>query len=198
MPRLAALVALLLAAPAFAQNDVADSPWFPAAEGTTWHYRAAGKKVVVKVTKHEKQAGVMCARFETLDKDSVIAVQHVAIDGKEVRRMAHNGEKLEPPLVLFKLPPARGQSWDVDSKMTNRSGTDTIAGKFTTDEDDGKSSWLPGPSRKLLRVTAELTIDGQKTTVVSWYEEKVGLVRQRITAGGNSFELELEKIDLPK
>src|SRR5437879_3244971 len=112
MLRLATLLAFLSSPAAFAQTEVADSPWFPAQEGTAWTYRLPDRKVVVKVTKHEKQAGVMCARVETFDeKNEVVAVQHVAVSDKEARRVAHNGEKIEPPLVYLKLPAAKGESW---------------------------------------------------------------------------------------
>jgi len=179
-----------------AQDDVADSDWFPTAVGMSWTYRVPDGKVVVKVAKHEIQSGTMCARIETLDKGEVVAVQDVAVTADKVLRVAHDGEKIEPPLLLLKLPAAKGQKWTVDSKMTDRSGTDLIRGSFMTAEEDVK---VPaGEFKKAIRATAEITINGRATTIKSWYAPKVGLIKQRIITGAQTHEMELEKVELPK
>jgi hypothetical protein len=172
------------------------TPYFPTDEGTTWTYRLADRAVTVKVMKHEKQDGKPAARFETLDKADVLAVQHVAVTDKAVERLTHNGDKVAPPLTLLQLPAAKGQSWAVDSKIVSPFGTEEIAGKFTTDDDDVK---VPaGEYKKALRVTADLKIGGKPATIVSWYAEKVGLVKQRVDIDGNEHEMVLEKFELPK
>lgn len=189
--------ALLLAPLAVnAADAVTQSSWFPTAEDSSWTYQLADKKVTVKVTKHEKQAGQMTARFETLDKDDVVGVQHLAVTDKGVLRVTHNGEKVNPPLLLLQQPPAKGQSWEVNSTLTTRSGTDTITGKFTTDEEDIK---VPaGEYKKAIRVTADLTINDRKLTVVAWYAEKTGMVKQRVVFNGQEQVMELIKAELPK
>ena len=116
-----ALLAVFAVAPAVpAQDKVAVSAHFPAAEGTAWTYKLGEKKITIRVTKHEKQASAMAARFDTFEKNDLLAFQHIAIAADAVKRVAHNGEAVTPPLVLLKVPPAKGQSWDVDSKMTSR------------------------------------------------------------------------------
>jgi hypothetical protein len=190
-----ALSAAVCAGPAAAQTSVGDTPYFPAAEGTTWTYRVADGKVTVKVSKHEKQDGKMTARFETLTAD-VVAVQHIAVTDNLVTRVVHNGEKVTPPLTLLQLPLAKGQSWNVDSKITGRSGDDEIKGKATTDEEDVK---VPaGEYKKAIRVTAELRINGFPARITTWYAEKVGMVKQRVEMDSNDHEMVLEKIELPK
>ncbi len=194
------LLTLSLAAfavtPVLAQSEVVETDWFPAGVGTSWTYRVPDGKITVKVTKHEKQGEFMCARFETLDKGEVVAVQDVAVTANRVQRVSHNGEKVEPPLQILMLPPTKGQIWNADSKMKSRSGTDAIQGNFSTAEEDVK---VPaGEFKKALRVTAEITIDGRATTIKSWYAPKVGLVKQRIINGTQTHEMELEKVELPK
>jgi hypothetical protein len=187
---------VLAASRVSAEDEVGNSEWFPTAVGMTWTYRVPDGKITVKVAKHEKQSGMMCARFETLDKGEVVAVQHVALTADKVLRVAHNGEKVEPPLQLLMLPAMKGQIWNADSKMTNRTGTDAIQGTCKTDEEDVK---VPaGDFKKAIRVTAEITIDGKTTTIRSWYAPKVGLVKQRIINGTQIHEMDLEKVDLPK
>jgi hypothetical protein len=179
-----------------AQDDLAASDWFPAAVGTSWTYRLPDGKTIVKVTKHEKQDGVICARFETIEKGEVAAVQHIRVTSGAIQRMAHNGEKVEPPFLLLKVPAAKGQKWTVDSKIVERGSTVTVKGKCSTDEENVK---VPaGEFKKAIRVTAELAINGEATTIKSWYAEKVGLIKQRITEGTHTNEMELEKMELPK
>ena len=67
---------------------------------------------------------------------------------------------------------------------------------MTTNEDDVK---VPaGEYKKAIRVTAELTINGQPAKITSWYADKVGLVKQHVALAGESYELELEKVEFPK
>jgi hypothetical protein len=193
----AVILALFLGAgPALGQDESGESAWFPTREGTTWTYRLAEKKITVKVTKHEKQAGVMCARLETHDRGDLIAVQHVAVTAGKVLRVAHNGEKVAPPLEFLQLPPGTGQSWRVDSKITSRGATDGIQGDFTTAADDIRV--LAGEYKKAIRVTAELSINGRKATITNWYAEKVGLVKQHVVMPDQTYDMELEKVELPR
>ncbi len=184
------------ASPVLAQTEVFESEWFPAGVGMSWTYRVPDGKIIVKVTKHEKQGEFICARFETLDRGEVVAVQDVAVTPDKVLRLTHNGEKVEPPLQILMLPPTKNQIWNADSKMKSRSGIDAILGKFSTAEEDVK---VPaGEFKKALRVTAELTINGRATTIKSWYAPKAGLIKQRIINGTQTHEMELEKLELPK
>jgi hypothetical protein len=189
-------LAAIVSSTARAQTELVDSEWFPTGVGTSWTYRVPDGRVAVKVTKHEKQGEFVCARFETLDKGEVVAVQDVAVTADKVLRIAHDGEKVQPPLVLLTLPALKGKKWTVDSKMTSRGGSDTIQGTFATDEEDVK---VPaGEFKKAIRVTGEITINGQATTIRSWYAPKFGLIKQRIILGTQIHEMELEKMEPPK
>lgn len=196
--RIVLVAAVLVASPLGAQPHLADTPWFPVQEGTTWTYRLEGHRVVVRIAKPEKQGKIWCARVETLDKNEVVAVQHVAVTAEGISRVAHNGEKIEPPLLLLKLPPAKGQSWSVDSKLTNRSGFDSYQAKFTSEPIDLSVPAIPSMTFQLVRVSTELKINGRALNVTSWYMEKVGLVKQRIVDGDRLQDMVLEKVEFPK
>jgi hypothetical protein len=186
-----AALLLLLVGPVRAQST--DTPFFPTPEGAAWHYRLGEKKIVVRVAAHENQGKLICARLETSEKGAALAIQHVVQTAAGVVRITHNGEKVTPPLVFLKLPPAKDQSWNVDSKIESPSGPETIKGKFTADEDDVK---VPaGDFRKVLRIKAELTINDKPVTITSWYAERFGMVRQNVAADGQNYLLELEKFD---
>src|SRR2546423_13590341 len=64
-PALLAALALAFAAPAFADEKVGESPYYPTKVGTTWNYRLGEMKATVKVVKHEMKGGHMCALVET-------------------------------------------------------------------------------------------------------------------------------------
>ena len=190
------VLAALVNSTARGQTELVSSEWFPTGVGTSWTYRVPDGKIIVKVTKHEKQGEFICARFETLDKGEVVAVQDVAVTADKVRRVAHDGEKVQPPLELLPLPAAKGKKWAIDSKMISRGGSDAIQGTFATDEEDVK---VPaGEFKKAIRVTGEITINGQATTIRSWYAPKFGLIKQRIVLGTQIHEMELEKMEPPK
>jgi hypothetical protein len=137
-----------------------------------------------------------CAKLETVQNGGVIAVQQIAETPAGIVRVSHNGEKVTPPLLFLKGPAAKGQSWDVDSKIDSPSGTDAIKGKFSSDEEDVKVH--AGEFKKAIRVKGELTINGKPATMTSWYAEKTGMVRQIISMDGQEYLLELERFIEPK
>jgi hypothetical protein len=178
--------------------QVVDAPYFPAQEGTKWTYRTADGVVTVRVAKFEKQNGIWCARMETLDRNEVVAVQHVAITPKGVVRVAHNGEKVDPPMMLLEFPIAGPRTWTIDSKMSNRSGTEMLRGKCGSKTVDVTVPGMSTMNVKLVQVTFDFDVNGKPASINSWYAEKVGLVRQRIFDGDKVIELNLEKIEFPK
>jgi hypothetical protein len=191
LPFVVISITTLIVGPVSAQPT--NSPWFPTLEGSAWHYRLGEKKLTIRVTAHEKQGTLQCARLETSEKGSALAVQHVAETPAGIVRVMHNGEKVTPQLVFLKLPTAKDQSWEVDSKIESPSGPVIIKGNFTADEDDVK---VPaGEFRKVLRVKAELKINDKPVTITSWYAERFGMVRQVVKIDGQDYLLELEKFE---
>ena len=52
---------------------------YPLKVGNTWTYRTGDKKIVAKITKHEKFAGQVCAVLETLVDGQTAASEHLAV-----------------------------------------------------------------------------------------------------------------------
>src|SRR5262245_44228116 len=195
MNRLSPIFALAAAwtSVASVQAEPPASPWYPALIDAAWHYRVGETKLVIRVATLELQGKDLCARLETSESDAVIAVQHVSQTAAGILRVSHNGEKVGPNLMFLKLPPAKGQSWEVDSKIESRSGTETIKGKFTVDEDDVK---VPaGEFRKINRVKGDVKINDKPVTITSWYAERFGMVKQTVSVDGQEYVLELEKFE---
>jgi hypothetical protein len=93
-----------------------------------------------------------------------------------------------PPILILKLPPGKDDTFRVDS----RAGGKTWKGAFKIAREDVtvRAGTFPGA----VRVTSQdLEADGLKPTVTTWYAEKVGMVKQVITEGGQSITVELEK-----
>lgn len=188
-----ATIAFMLISTGVMQAEPPTSPWYPALINAAWHYRVGEKKLVVRVATHELQGKELCARLETSEDDAVRAVQHVSQTAAGIVRLSHNGEKVTPNLMFLKLPPTKGQSWDVDSKVESPSGAEMIKGKFTVDEDDVK---VPaGEFRKIIRVKGELKINDKAVTITSWYAERFGMVRQTVSVDNQEYLLELEKFE---
>lgn len=172
------------------------SPYFPTPEGTAWQYRLGEKKLTIRVAAHEKVGAQLCAKLETVLNGSVIAVQQVAETTAGIVRVSHNGEKITPPVLFLKLPVAKEQSWEVDSKIESPLGAVALTGKFSRSQEDVK---VPaGEFKKAIRVKGEFTINGKPAAMTSWYAEKVGMVRQMISMDGQDYMLELEKYIEPK
>jgi hypothetical protein len=190
----AAVAVMLMAATAsWAQEKMPETPWFPLAVGTTWHYRSGDSKFQIRVAAHEKVGADMAAKLETVRDGKVIATEHVRVTADGVRRLdvAYGGikEDIQPPILLLPLPPKKGDAFNVDSKINNR----VYKGTFKIGEDEVK---VPAGTYKALMVVGQdLEVEGVKPSMTTWYAENVGMVKQRISVGETKREFELEKFE---
>jgi hypothetical protein len=193
-----ALLALTLGfVPTRAEDKQSESPWFPMKVGTAWDYQAGiGSKCHLEIKAHEKIGDALTARLELIKDGAVQAVENVGLTPQGICRFQFALKKGDqaiteipkPPVLILKLPPKKGESFTVDSKA----GGKTYKGTFKIDED---TITVPaGGPYKTIRVTSqELEADGLKPTVTTWYAENIGIVKQTITEGGQTINLELEK-----
>jgi hypothetical protein len=193
MKRYRLLVALgVMLAPLFAargQDKVGKTPYFPAAVGTAWEYRAGDNRFTHKVARHEKVGGVTCARVEQLINNKVVAYEDVGVTAEGVSRYAFDGKEAKPPITFLKLPAKKGQTWKVESKI----GDQTVKGSFKSGE-AGTVKVPAGTYKNAVTVTSEdLEVNGIKTKVVYYFAEDVGLVKLEWGAGKSKVVIELEK-----
>jgi hypothetical protein len=185
---LVAAFALIVAVPVRAEDKVGESVYYPLKIGSTWNYKIGDQKLTAKVTKHEMNGGLMCALVETSVNGQPQATEHIAVTKDGLVRTSFAGQTPEKPLMFLKFAAKAGESWDIDTKVM---GMD-IKGKFTRGEEDVD---VPGYKGKAVSSKGEFTIMGQTVAFGYWFAEKKGIVKSSVTAGGQSFTMELESFE---
>lgn len=190
MIRFASLPALLVLACA-APAQVKDDPYYPLKVGTTWHYRIGEKKLQTKVTKYEKVGDVMCARVETIIDGNPMGVEHIALTPEGVARFQINGTKPDKPLVFLKLPPKKGDTWKVDTKIA----TESIKGEYKTDETTVKVPESGDKEYNAIQTVGDFDVNGQPAQFKYWFVKDKGIVKVLMVLGGADVLMELEKFE---
>ncbi len=189
------LLALGVGCVAFAQDPTKESPYFPLKKGTTWTYKrilksGEGPPFTVQVTESDKD-GTQLETFvkdrDNKDKDKLVASETVVVTDDGIYRTAINGIKPDAPVCFFKLPPKKGDRWDVDTKIHGQ----VVKGTFTIDEEEVT---VPAGTYKAIKVEAkDFNIGGAQTTIVCWFAEKVGVVKRSFRVPNGFVVQELEK-----
>jgi hypothetical protein len=177
-----------------AADDLPESPYYPLKVGNKWEYQIKGQGVTItaRVAKHEKVGDVPCALVETVVDDKVVATEHIGADKDGVYRHAVANMRADPPVRFLKLPPKKGDTWKVDSKVQGQSAT----GTFTLDEEE-----ITVPAGKYQAVVSrspDFAAAGQKVATAYWFASGVGVVRQQVNVGGNDVMIELVKFEAGK
>lgn len=187
------LALLLVLVPAAAHGQVKDSPYYPLKVGTKWEYKAGDQKFTMRVAKHEKYGDTMCALVETVADDKVIASEHIAVTDDGVYRYSFNGQKAEPPVRIFKLPPTKGDTWKFETKM----GPESVKGTMRMGEDKVK---VPAGEYTAFSAGSDDCKVGDRPpfTFMNWYAQGVGMVKQTMKLEGKDVVIELEKFEAGK
>lgn len=183
---------LLIALFLLQDDKVKDCSYVPLKVGTTWSYKVNDKTFVSKISKHEKMGDTMCAVIEASMDGNVVATEHVYITDDGVYRAAYNGEKVEPPLRYFKLPPKKGDTWNFECKVQAQ----TLKGSFAVDEEEiqiGEKKY-----KTFTSCATDFEAEGQKISTKYWFAENVGMVKQWVKMGDTEFTLELDKYEPAK
>lgn len=193
---LSALALVALAVPPGSSQEKGeekDTSYYPLKVGTRWIYKAAnGQKTVIRVTKEEKIGEVMCSKLEATVNGALVASEHLAAQKDGIFRYAGNGMEVEPPVLVLKLPPKKGESWKVDSKFAGL----TVQGTFTLGED--QVAVAAGKYKTASVRTEDMKIGDTPVTTTLWFAPGVGMVKQVMDLAGTKVELELEKYEAAK
>jgi hypothetical protein len=194
-----ALLAAALAAPSLwaqdkekaggAKDKAGETPYYPLQVGNTWNYRAGENRYSMRVAKHEKVGDAMTAKVEMLVDGKVRSEENIGVTGDGVYRYSYEGKEAKPSVRFLKLPPKKGDTWDVNSRW----GNDTIKGTFKAGEET-----VTVPAGKFETVTSscdKFTAGDTEISVTYYFAENVGVVRQVIEASGQKIVIELEKFE---
>jgi hypothetical protein len=188
-------LALAAATAAAAADDLKSSPYYPLKVGAAWSYKAGDGKFTLRVAKTEKVKDDVCARVEYVRESKAEGSELIAVKDDGVFRFAFDDKTAEPPLLFLKLPPKKGETWKVESKVKGKT-EETIKGTFKSGEEEVK---VPAGNYKCIVVSCDdLDANGMKMAVTCYYAENVGLVKQVIEAAGQKTVIELEKYEPAK
>jgi hypothetical protein len=201
-----ALLALLLACLSVyslnASDDtpngkIVESPYYPLKVNTTWTYKTNDgtkneRKLVMKVTKHEKVGNTLCALIESSVDGKVIGNEYVGVNADGICRFKVGDGLATPPLCFLKLPPGMN-TWKTKGTIKDE--------KFEGTFQSGKEE-VEVPLGTYQTVTAkadDLDINGIKGIGVTYYFAKdIGMVKQIIKLPTGSVVLKLEAFESPK
>jgi len=179
-----------------AAAKAAETPYYPLQVGNTWNYRAGENRFAMRVAKHEKVGDTMTARVEMLVDGKVRSSENIGVTADGVYRYAYSttGSAAEdkpatPPVRFLKLPPKKGDTWEVNSKC----GNDTIKGTLKAGEET--VSVPAGKYEALTSSCDKMSAGGTDIALTYYFAQNVGVVRQVIEAGGQKVVFELDKFE---
>jgi hypothetical protein len=185
---LAALAFLALATlPLTAQDTLQDAEYYPLKVGTSWDYLVQGKMINVRVARHEKYNGVLCAVLESGVDGKVVATEHVSSGKDGVYRHSSGGFQSDPPTRILPSPFKKGEKWHVKSKV----GPEVLDADYTTGEEE--VTVPAGKFKAVTTKTSKFKSAGMDVEATIWYAKDVGMVKTVMSIGGNNVVLELSK-----
>jgi hypothetical protein len=176
-----------------AEEKLVETPYHPLKVGTTWTYKVVNApdspSMVLKVARHEKVGDLLCARIETVVNGQAVANEYVTVTKDGIYRVSANGTRFEPPMLLLKLPPRKGDSWKVDA----RGGTEALTGNVRVTEE---AVTVPMGKYDTFPATVTIQAGAQKMETANYYAKGVGIVRVKANLGpGLDVLMELEKFE---
>lgn len=167
--------------------------YFPVNNFRTWTYRINGQEdrlVVTAFQVTEPIGGFRCYRYEGRMRNQIIVTEHLSVRKEGVYRVRHDNIDIDPPLLICKFPPTKGQTWKSEYKI----GEKKVAVTFTTDMEE-----IPVPKSKTnetkanaLVIRAEIVNGEHSIKSTCWYAPNRGLVKQVLEEDDGQITLELE------
>lgn len=183
-----ALMLIVVASHRCFGDDVAiESTYFPIRPGSNATFRFPGIEHEYRCTRVEVFDKKVCGRFETFVNGKMSKVEHIHVAADGVYRVAFNGNKIDPPLLLLQLPPRVGQDWLTESKLMGQK----IRGDSKVTAERVVS---PAGVFATMVVKSRISIldaENKPTAVMqsgSWFAPKVGMVKQSLTIGDKTAE----------
>jgi hypothetical protein len=175
--------------PANAQNQFKGPELFPAGNFVgTYRVQYQGQEDKLVVYQAPDQIGIQrCWRYEGLLRNQLISTEHLAVRADGVYRIRHDDADLEPPLLICKFPPVKGETWTGDYKINDKKST--VHYQCNVEE----MSVMKNPkATTVLVIRAEITFANVTLTNTCWYAPNRGLVKQVIEEGNSKIILELD------
>jgi hypothetical protein len=170
---------------ALAQNT--NYEYFPLKAKSKWTYKVQDQLVEVQVFGNEKYNNEECTRVDTIVNGKVQASELYLVKPDGVYRVKVKDDKIDPPVKILMIPPKKGDSWEIKSKV----GTQLVTGKFVTKEINEKVTVPKGTFETVYVEGVDFDVAGTKTTLKVWFAKGVGIVKLMYKIQENESTLEL-------
>jgi len=177
--------AILLGEVDLTQNS--NYEYFPLKPKSKWTYKVQDQLVEVQVAGIEKFNNEECTRVDTIVNGKIQASELYQVKADGVYRVKVKDDKIDPPVKILAIPPKKGESWDVKSKVGNQ----LVSGKFVTKEISEKVTTPKGSFDAVMIEGLDLDVAGTKTTVKVWFAKGVGIVKLSYKIGDSESVLEM-------
>jgi hypothetical protein len=163
------------------QPVTASENYYPLEIGTIWRSRINGMAITMTVIAEEDLDGVRAARVEANVNGRATATEHLVRRADGIYRVAFNGNRLDPQVLVLRLPPKAGDRWKVN--VFGQAGESVVSQETVT---------VPAGQFTAFKVR---TVIANGTTAETWFARGYGAVKQRIVEDGQELVVELEKLE---
>lgn len=167
--------------------------YFPLKSKTKWTYKVQDQTIEVVVSNTDKApaGGDELTKVDTLVNGKVVASETYMIRVDGVYRVKVKDDKIDPPVMILKIPAKQGDSWEIKSKV----GTQTVSGTFKVKDTKEKINVMGKDAEAIVVEGDNLDVAGTKTTVRTWFVKGVGVVRLSYKIQDAESTLELTKFE---
>lgn len=184
------LLVAIAALPIRAQETFKGPELFPFGNFNTWTYRVQGQddRDRLSVTSFivSDKSGDRIYRFEARFRNQTVVTEHLAVRADGLYRVRHDNVELDPPLLICRLPPGKGQKWQSEYKINDQKRTVSFECDFE------EMSVIKNPKMTVLVVRAEIADPKGTITNTCWYAPKYGLVKQVVQERESRIVIELD------
>lgn len=141
--------------------------YYPTSVGTTWVYENQDGEETLTITKVEDADGAKVVTIEKKTAGGLEPDEKMSVSAGGLTRLEGCGWKMDPPLVMLKVPFRAGDKWKSDANRLEENVT--IVGV--------EQVKVPAGAYESVCVAAKYATNGQKEAARFWYAPGVGLVK---------------------
>jgi hypothetical protein len=188
------LIAVISSIPVSAQDEIKGKELFPFAPFNVWTYRIQGQddKLTVNVfeTKEKEKNGERIYRLEGRLRNQAVVSEHLSLRKDGAYRLRHDNVEIDPPLLICRFPPVKGDTWKAEYKINDKK----ISVTYYCDRVE-----ITHRDKKVMAVVIRAVISdgGDGITNTCWYVPGDGMVKQAIEEGDGQIVLEFENYGRP-
>lgn len=183
-----ALLAAIAGLPTRAQDDFKGPELFPTSPFSAWTYKVQGQeeKLVVSIFETKDKNGERIYRYDGRIRNQSVISEYLSIRKDGVYRVRHEGVDIEPPLLICRFPPVKGDTWKAEYKLNDKK----VTVDFYCDTEE-----ITHRKKQIRAVVIRAhVLEGENDIInTCWYVPRDGLVKQVIEEGDKQIVIEFEE-----